>query len=135
MATPIEVSKTNPNGLIISENGSTKLKSPASAFVIKDVGAAGASIVLNLSSPFGCYWDDYTQTGAITFTVGGSSAVGGGDRIKVAANGGAITFDSAYTWVNLNGTSVSVTPGTSNIFYFMKVGATKIEYSVTVTTP
>ncbi len=135
MAAPTELSQYNPNALIVSESGSVKVKSPVSAFVEKNVAVNGSSIPLELASPFGRFWNDYTQTGAITFTVGGKSTTGGTDRIKVAANGSAINFDTAYTWVNINATSVSVVNGTSNIFYFIKVSDTRVEYTVTVTTP
>lgn len=134
MAAPLQISKTADSGLIVNEQNGARVKSPPSAFV-KSGAIAGAVVILDLSTPFGTFWADYTQTGVITITPGGYSVLGGADRIKIAANGSAINFDTAYTWVNINATSVSVVNGTSNIFYFIKVSDTRIEYTVTVTTP
>ena len=78
----------------------------------------------------GTYWPDLAQTGAITITPGVDSKVGGIDRVKITANGSAITLDAAYTWKNLGSDEISTTLNDVMILIVNKVGDTYLEYTV-----
>jgi hypothetical protein len=86
--------------LIVVNQGGAEQNVAVQAFVNKGQAFTG---VLDLSTPFGTFWNDYVQTGALAITVGGYSQVGGCDALKITANGSAITFPGNF--VNI-GTAV-----------------------------
>ena len=73
--------------------------------------------ILDLSNPSGTLYPDYTQTGALTLSVG-SSEPGGWAVAKITANGSAINIPGA--WIQFGGDSISTTASQVNhlhIFY------------------
>jgi len=98
-----------------------------SAFVNRKMGFAG---VLRLTTPFGTFWDDYIQVGALTITTSGQAEIGGVDRIKITSNGSAITLPSTFT--NVGTDSISTSVGAQNILYVVKTGDNAYDYTVKV---
>lgn len=85
-----------------------------------------------LTNPDGTYWSDYTQTGALELSAKNDGVVGGSDRVKILANGSAITFSSNYTWVNVGTDAVSASNGVTNLFVVWKVSETELNYVVKI---
>lgn len=85
---------------------------------------------LCFNNPLGTYWDDYNQSGALVITVGEDAEVGGCDRVKVIADGNTITLDPAYSWKNIGADAIGEMAGDTNIFWFIRISPTEIEYSV-----
>ena len=69
------------------------------------------------------------QSRALTLAVGGSAIVGGGDCVKITANGSAITVPGA--WINVGGDSISIVNGAINRITVMKT-VSEIWYTVKV---
>jgi hypothetical protein len=88
-----------------------------------------------LIDPVGTFWADYTQTGNLELSALNDGIVGGGDRVRITANGDSITFSSNYTWLNVGTDDVSIVDGDINIFFAWKVSPTEINYCVKVITP
>lgn len=77
----------------------------------------------------GNFYNDLAQSGALTLAVGGSAIVGGGDCVKITANGSAITVPGA--WINVGGDSISIVNGAINRITVMKT-VSEIWYTVKV---
>jgi hypothetical protein len=80
----------------------------------------------------GTYWNDYSQTGALELSAKNDGIVGGSDRVKITANGSAITFSSNYTWVNVGTDSITATLNTVNLITVWKVSKTELNYVVKI---
>lgn len=88
-----------------------------------------------LTDPVGTFWNDYTQTGALQLSANNNGIIGGGDRVRILANGSAITLSSNYTWVNVGTDEISAVNGNTNILLVWKVSETELNYVVKVITP
>lgn len=113
--------------LIVTKQGGYEAVSPISAFIDKALSFTG---VFNLNNPYGMFWNDYTQIGALTFTVGGAPIIGGCDRVKITANGSAITVPS--NWVNIGTDAIDTTNGAINILYAVQAPSGQVDYVVKV---
>lgn len=87
---------------------------------------------LALNNPLGTFWPDLAQAGAIAITVGEDAEIGGCDRVKITANGDAITLDGGYTWNNIGTDAISIVNNDINIIICLMVSATEINYCVKV---
>lgn len=85
-----------------------------------------------LDNPLGSFWNDYTQSGALVLSAHNDGVIGGGDRVRIIADGNTITLSSNYTWVNIGTDSISTTLNAINIIYVVKVSATELNYTVKV---
>lgn len=85
-----------------------------------------------LSDPVGTFWNDYTQAGALLLTARNDGIVGGGDRIRITADGNAITLSTNYTWVNVGTDAISAVLNAINVMLVWKVSETELNYVVKV---
>lgn len=99
---------------------------------IRPGGFTGQFILSNL---VGTFWNDYTQTGVLELSAANDGIIGGGDRVKLLANGSAITLSSNYTWVNVGTDDISIVNGNTNVIFVWKVSSTELNYVVKVITP
>lgn len=116
--------------LIQTEQAGYSSSSPSSAFVGQSRAFTG---VFELSNPFGTFWDNYTQVGALALSVGGYAVIGGCDRVKITSDGNAITVPS--NWVNIGTDSITTTVGTVNIIYAVQAADGQVDYAVKVIAP
>ena len=86
----------------------------------------------DLDHTAGIYYNDYTQTDDVELSISEASVVGGNARVKIIANGDAITLDNAYTWTNVGSEEISTVAADENILMVNRVSATEIEYAVKV---
>lgn len=102
------------------------------AELLKGIRPGGFTGQFRLTDPIGTFWNDYTQTGALQLTAANDGVIGGGDRIRITADGSAITFSSNYTWVNVGTDAVSTTLNDVNVMLVWKVSDTELNYVVKV---
>ena len=92
-----------------------------------DAGTFTGAFALSSTTPQ--YYDDYTQSGALTLSIGGSSVLGGIAKVKITANGS--TIDGFASWKNLGGDTITNTNGAVNYIIVNKT-KTEIHYTVKV---
>lgn len=102
---------------------------------VVSISPGGFTGQFRLSNPVGVFWNDYVQTAALEFTAANDGIIGGGDRLKLTANGDAITFSSNYTWTNIGTDAISIVASDINIILVWKVSQTELNYVVKVITP
>lgn len=95
-----------------------------------DVAVFAGELALN--NPLGTFWPDYAQTGALELTVGEDAEIGGCDRVKITANGSAITLSGLYTWKNIGSTAIDTTAAAVNVIMVLMVSTTEMNYTVKV---
>jgi hypothetical protein len=100
---------------------------------VKAVRPGGFSGQFRLDNVVGTFWNDYTQTGALELSARNDGEIGCGDRVKITANGSAITFSSNYTWTNVGTDSISAVAAAVNTILVWKVSPTELNYVVKVT--
>lgn len=124
---PISTQPVQGKDLLVVERNSYPFKVTGSALVKQGRAFTGQ---VDLSTPFGTFWDDYTQSGALTITNSSDAVVGGCDRLKITSDGSAITLPS--DWVNVGSTAISAVLNDVNRLFIVKVSSTEINYSVKV---
>lgn len=83
---------------------------------------------VDLSKKGGSYYNDLTQSGAITFSVS-ANTIGGIAQVKITANGSAIT--PVGSWINVGSDSISTTSGAVNRIVIWQTNG-EVWYSVKV---
>lgn len=95
-----------------------------------DVSVFAGELALN--NPLGTFWPDFAQAGALELTVGEDAEIGGCDRVKITADGNAITLSGSYTWTNIGADSIDSAVGQVNVLVILMVSLTEINYTVKV---
>lgn len=119
------ITENASKALVVTKQGGYEAVSPVSAFIDKALAFTG---VFALNNPYGMFWNDHAQTAAITFSVGGAPVIGGCDRVKITANGSAITVPP--NWVNIGTDVIDTTNGKINIIYAIQAPSGQVDYSV-----
>ncbi len=96
------------NGTYADTEGNITISTGSSAIVERGVFSGAFA----LTSGIGGEYTPLTQTGALTFSVGGSAVNGGIDSVKITANGSAITVPGG--WINIGSDTISIVNGAIN---------------------
>jgi hypothetical protein len=79
-----------------------------------------------LTNPLGHLYPDHIQTGALALSESDNAQPGGCARVKIIANGDAITVPGS--WVNVGTDAIDTTVTVENILFVLKVSATEVNY-------
>lgn len=114
-------------GLLVTEFNGWPIKTPYFNLVTRGGAFTGT---VDLSNPYGTYWNDYVQTGTLNITNGPRGQIGGADRLKITSNGSAINLPA--NWVNVGSVAISTVAADVNRIVVVKVSDLEINYTVKV---
>lgn len=100
--------------------------------ITQAVSPGGFRGQFRLENVVGTFWSDYIQTGPLQLNAANDGIIGGGDRLKLIANGSSITFSPNYTWINVGTDSISEVASAINLIYVWKVSSTELNYVVKI---
>ena len=99
---------TSVNGNYADTTGNITIATGSSSIIERGVFSGAFA----LTSGIGGEYTPLIQTGALTFSAGGSAVNGGIDSVKITANGSAITV--LGSWINIGSDNISIVNGAVN---------------------